>query len=70
MPYCISVECTMAWHMGRLIGIRFNVSDCGGTRGSLEFVATLLYSRDLTTLHLDCAIIQKSAMSGKWNPPQ
>lgn len=54
---------------GRLIGTRFNVSDRAGTRGSLAFIATLLYAGDLTTMHLDCAIIQRATMSRKWNPP-
>lgn len=54
---------------GRLIGTRFNVSDCGGARGSLERIATLLCSGDLAALHLDCAIIQRAAMSRNWNPP-
>lgn len=54
--------------MGKLIGTRFDLSGCEGTQGSLEFIVTSQYSRDLTTMHLDYVVIQIATMSRKRNP--
>lgn len=59
-PLCLASD------MGKLMGTHFNTSDCWRDQEPSKIHSDLaVYATDLTTMHLDCVIIQIAAMGRK-----